>query len=292
MKIFLKIFLCLFSLSLFHGLALTPQAIAEITSRAVILMNMSTGRILYKQNHTKLIPPASLTKVLSMYIAMDMIKAKKLSLKTTTKVSAAAASTGGSRMVLRKNEKITVEKLLIGMAVSSGNNASLALAQCISKSSANFVKLMNKKAKALGLRNTQFKTPHGLPAKDQYTTAYDMLKMARSYMNDHPSAMRFHNMKTFKHNKTLHRSTNKLLGKVKGLNGLKTGWTIASGHNLIFTAKRGNVQLLGVILGGKSRIARDNDAKELLEAGFKSPNSAAKVSQILKKEKLSAAKKR
>ncbi len=290
MKICNRACVCFLSVTLLVGCIYPAQALAKITSRAVILMNMSTGRILYKQNHSHLIPPASLTKVLSMYVAMDLIKAKKLSLGTTTKISAQAAKTGGSRMVLKKNEKITVEKLLMGMAVSSGNNASLALAQLVSKSSSNFVNLMNKKAKALGLRNTTFKNPHGLPAKNQFTTAYDMLKMARSYMKDHPQAMRFHNTRTFKHNNVVHRSTNKLLGKVKGMNGLKTGWTIASGHNLIFTAKRGDVQLLGVILGGKSRIGRDNDAKKLLEAGFKSPNSAAKVAQILGATKYSASK--
>ncbi len=290
MKTCNRVLICFLSVTLLFGLMYPVQALAKITSRSVILMNMSTGRILYKHNHSQLIPPASLTKVLSMYVAMDLIEAKKLSLKTTTKVSAQAAQTGGSRMILKKNEKISVEKLLMGMAVSSGNNASLALAQLVSKSSSKFVELMNKKAKALGLRNTTFKNPHGLPAKNQFTTAYDMLKMARSYMKDHPEAMRFHNTRTFKHNNVVHRSTNKLLGKVEGMNGLKTGWTIASGHNLIFTAKRNNVQLLGVILGGKSRVGRDNDAKTLLEAGFKSPNSAAKVAQILGASKYSASK--
>ncbi len=267
------------------------NAFAEITSRAAMLMNMSTGRILYKQNPYELIPPASLTKVLSMYVAMDMVKDKKVSLNTTTKVSSAAIRTGGSKMRLRKGEKISLEKLLMGMAVSSGNNASLATAQCLSKSSADFVKLMNNKAKKLGMRNSTFKNPHGLPADGQFTTAYDMLKMARSYMRAHPQAMRFHNTKSFVHNGIKHRSTNKLLGTVNGVNGLKTGWTIASGHNLIFTAKRGDVQLLGVILGGKSRVRRDNEARKLLEAGFAAPNSAAKVARKVGKESYSASTK-
>ncbi len=272
-------------------LATASNAFAEITARSAILMNMTTGRILYKQNPYDLIPPASLTKVLSMYVALDMVKNKKTSLKSTTKVSAAAASTGGSKMRLRKGEKITIEKLLMGMAVSSGNNASLATAQALAKSSSDFVSLMNAKAKQLGMRNSTFKNPHGLPADGQFTTAYDMLKMARSYMRAHPQAMRFHNTKSFTHNGIVHKSTNKLLGTVKGVNGLKTGWTIASGHNLIFTAKRGNVHLLGVILGGKGRVKRDNEAKKLIEAGFAAPNSAAKVARKVGKQRYSASKK-
>ncbi len=280
-----------FVLLSFLLLTTANNASAEITARSAILMNMTTGRILYKQNPYDLIPPASLTKVLSMYVALDMVKSKKVSLKTKTKVSSAAARTGGSRMRLRTGEKITIDKLLMGMAVSSGNNASLAAAQHFAKSSQAFVKLMNSKAKQLGMRNSTFKNPHGLPAKGQYTTAYDMLKMARSYIKAHPQAMRYHNTQSFVHNGIVHKSTNKLLGKVNGVNGLKTGWTIASGHNLIFTAKRGNVQLLGVILGGKGRIKRDNEAKQLIEAGFASPDSAAKVARKLGKVNYSASNK-
>ncbi len=277
-----SIFICIFVLTN------VSHALAEITARSAILMNMSTGRILYKQNPYDLIPPASLTKVLSMYVALDMVKNKKISLKSTTKVSSSAIRTGGSRMRLKKGEKITLEKLLMGMAVSSGNNASLACAQQLAKSSQEFVKLMNAKAKQLGMRNSTFKNPHGLPAEGQFTTAYDMLKMARSYLRAHPQAMHYHNTKSFTHNGIVHRATNKLLGKVNGVNGLKTGWTIASGHNLIFTAKRGNVQLIGVILGGKGRITRDNEAKKLIEAGFASPNSAAKVARKIGKANLRA----
>ncbi len=266
----------------------STNAFAELTSRSAILMNMSTGRILYKHNPYELIPPASLTKVLSMYIALDLVKSEQLSLSSTTLVSAEAAATDGSKMLLRRGEQITIDRLLMGMAVASGNNASLAMAQHVTKSSDSFVALMNKKVEQLGMRNTTFKNPHGLPAAGQFTTATDMLKMARSYLRAHPDAMRYHNTQRFTHNGKLHRNTNKLLGKVDGVNGLKTGWTIASGHNLIFTAQRDGVHLLGVILGGASRVKRDSDAMRLLEAGFASPNSAASVSRTLGKDDLKA----
>ncbi len=264
------------------------DALAELTSRAAILMNMSNGRILYKHNPYDLIPPASLTKVLSMYITLDMVKANKISLNKKTKISNAAIRTGGSKMRLRRGESVSINQLLMGMAVSSGNNASQAIAEAVAKNSSSFIKLMNDKAKKIGMRNSVFKTPHGLPAVGQVTTAYDMLKLARSYMNAHPSAMKYHNTRSFRHNKVLHKSTNKLLGQVPGVYGLKTGYTDASGFNLIFTAKRGDVELLGVILGGPTRAIRDEEATKILEAGFASPNSSAKVAQALNKANYSA----
>ncbi len=260
------------------------EAQADLNARSAILMNMSNGRILYKQNPYTPIPPASLTKVMSMFVTFDMVKDKKVSLNRMTKVSAQAAKTGGSKMKLRRGENISVEKLLLGMAVSSGNNASLALAQTLAPSSKAFVNLINQKAQKLGMRNSTFKTPHGLPANGQYTTAYDMLKMARSYMREHPSAMNFHNTRSFEHNKKVHRNTNRLLGQVAGMNGLKTGYTRASGFNLIFTAQRGDVKLLGVILGGASRAGRDLEVMKLLEAGFATPNSSAQVARALNQQ--------
>ncbi len=266
------------------------NASADVNARAAILMNMSNGRILYKQNPYAPIPPASLTKVMSMYITFDMVRDNKTSLNRVTKVNAKAAKTGGSSMRLKAGETISIEKLLLGMAVSSGNNASTVLAQTLAPDSKTFVNMINQKARSLGMKNSTFKTPHGLPAQGQYTTAYDMLKMARSYMRAHPTAMNFHNTRSFEHNKKLHRNTNKLLGRVPGMNGLKTGYTRASGFNLIFTAQRGDVKLLGVILGGTSSAGRDLEVVKLLEAGFATPNSSAQVARALNQQVKNAAR--
>ena len=272
----LTAFCCLICLLLLPG-----TAWARLQVRAAILMNMDTGRILYERNADARIPPASLTKVLTMYIAMDNVRAKRLDLKKNVRVSRAAATTGGSRMHLRSGESLPLEKLLTGMAVASGNDASMAVAQRISTSSRTFVKIMNDKAKALGMKNSVFKTPHGLPAQGQITTARDMLTLARSYILTHPSAMTFHKTRYFSHNGFTMRNTNYLLSEVQGADGLKTGWTNASGYNLIFTAKRGNTRLLGVVMGGKNRDARDRDAARLLEAGFDAPTTPAKVARAI-----------
>lgn len=262
------------------ALLLSPAAAwAKLQVRSAILLNLTTGRVLYEQNADMRIPPASLTKVLAMFIAMDQVRAGKLSLKTNVRISRAAATTGGSRMRLRTGQRVPLEKLLTGMAVASGNDASMAVAQRISTSSRSFVRIMNEKARQLGMKNSVFKTPHGLPAAGQITTARDMLTLARSYILTHPSAMRFHNTRVMHHNGFTIRNTNGLLGNVRGVDGLKTGWIAASGYNLIFTGKRGNTRLLGVVMGGTTKQARDRDARKLLEAGFASPSNAAKVKQ-------------
>ena len=255
---------------------------AKLPVRSAILYNMTTGKVLYEQNADQRIPPASLTKVLSMFIAMDMVKAKKVRLNSTVRVSRTAALTGGSRMHLLTGEKISLDKLLQGMAVASGNDATMAVAQRLGTSSRNFVKLMNTKARQLGMRNSMFKTPHGLPAKGQYTTARDMLTLSRQYLQIHPQARRFHSQQTLRSNNYFIRNTNRLLGTVNGVDGLKTGYTAASGYNLIFTAKRGKTRLLGVVMGGRTGATRDAAARRLLEAGFKNATSPKKVQQSLR----------
>lgn len=276
----MRICRALLALCCITAFLLAPAAAqAKVPVRSAILLNMTTGRILYEQSPDLRIPPASLTKILTMYIAMDQVRAGKLSLQSNVRVSQSAAATGGSRMHLRSGQKIPLEKLLTGMAVASGNDASMAVAQRISTSSRSFVRLMNQKSKQLGMKNSVFKTPHGLPAAGQITTARDMLTLARSYILTHPSAMRFHKTQSFRHTRFTMRNTNALLGNVRGVDGLKTGWTVASGYNLIFTAKRGNTRLLGVVMGGSTKQSRDITARNLLEAGFAAPGNPAKVAQ-------------
>lgn len=263
-------------------LCLPTPAWAQLPVRAAILYNVNTGKILYEYNANVKIPPASLTKVLTMYLAMDAVKAKKIKPGASVRVSRTAATIGGSRMHLRTGEQLPLERLLQGMAVASGNDAAMAVAQRLGTSSRNFVKMMNRKAGQLGMRNSAFKNPHGLPAKGQLTTARDMLAMARNYLRAHPGALRFHSTRLITSNGYQMRNTNKLLGVVPGVDGLKTGWTVASGYNLIFTAKRGKTRLLGVVMGGRSGAARDNAARLLLETGFKFPQSPKRVKQALR----------
>lgn len=248
-------------------------------------MNMNTGRVLYERNADAAIAPASLTKVLAMYVALDTVRTKRVNLKKPVPISRMAAAAGGSRMHLRAGQRVSLDQLLAGMAVASGNDASMAVAQYMGVSGRRFVHLMNQKAKSIGMRHSVFKTPHGLPAKGQVATARDMLTLSRSYLRAHPDALRFHKISSVSHGGVSIRNTNPLLGSVPGVDGLKTGWTVASGYNLIFTAKRNGVRLLGVVMGGATKTRRDGEARRLVEAGFTYPNDPAKVARIIAKRR-------
>uniref|UniRef100_B8DKB4 Serine-type D-Ala-D-Ala carboxypeptidase n=1 Tax=Nitratidesulfovibrio vulgaris (strain DSM 19637 / Miyazaki F) TaxID=883 RepID=B8DKB4_NITV9 len=250
--------------------------------RSAMLLDMSTGRIIYEQNADEPIPPASLTKVLSMYVALDQVRAGKASLKDTVKVSRRAFSTGGSRMFLKQGETLTLDDLLEGMAVSSGNDASVATAEHIGGNVDNFVQMMNAKARALGMKNSVFRNPHGLPAAGQHTTARDMLALSRAYLAQYPEALRYHSTRYIKHNKVITTNKNPLLGNCEGADGLKTGWVFASGYNLISTVKRGKTRLLAVVLGAETTQARAQEVNRLVEAGFRSVAGGGKsVSTLL-----------
>ncbi|MBQ7617684.1 MAG: D-alanyl-D-alanine carboxypeptidase [Desulfovibrio sp.] len=252
--------------------------------RACLLYNLTTGKILYQQNANLQIPPASLTKIMTLYLALDEVKRGKISLKKKIRISRLAANTRGSSMHLRIGERVMLSKLLIGTAVPSGNDAAMAVAQAVSPNLQDFVKKMNQQAKRLGMRSTLFKNPTGLPAPKQLSTVSDMLKLAVSYLRNHPEALPFHKVSTFWHGGRILTTTNPLLGSVCGVNGLKTGWTIASGYNIIVTAEREKVRLICVIMGGKSRVGRDMTARKLIEAGFKAPNSPKGVREVLQRK--------
>ncbi|MCR5815115.1 MAG: D-alanyl-D-alanine carboxypeptidase [Desulfovibrio sp.] len=277
-RTFLSALLVLFALSL-----LCPHITqaARLPVKAAILYNMSTGKVLYQLNENQHIAPASLTKIMTLFLAFDQIQKRKLSLQKRVKISAQAATTRGSSMHLKRGERVPLSKLITGTAVASGNDAAIAVAQTVHPSLATFVKRMNAKAKALKMRQTVFKNPTGLPAQGQISCALDILKLSLAYVRTHPEALSFHELATFTHGGHVLTTTNPLLGAVCGVNGLKTGWTVASGYNIVVTAKRGNTRLMCVIMGGKSRVGRDLTARRLIEAGFKSPASAQGVREAI-----------
>lgn len=249
---------------------------------SAILYDLDNDVILFEQNADERIPPASLTKVLSMFLALDHVSAGHANLDSTVLISRAAARCGGSRMGLRADERVRLEDLLLGMAVSSGNDASMAVAEYVGGSAQAFVNMMNVKARALGMRDSRFLNPHGLPAQGQHTTARDMLTLARAYLRAYPWALRFHNTHLLNHRGQVTWNKNPLLGQYPGADGLKTGWINASGYNLIFTAKQGPKRLLAVILGAPDVRVRGAEACRLLDAGFQvCGNQAVSVAAAL-----------
>lgn len=263
-------------------LTLPALAHAELDVRSAILLDMDTGRILFEQNADTPIPPASLTKILSMFVALDQVSHKQYTLQDMVKISRKAARTGGSRMHLKAYEQVSLDNLLMGMAVSSGNDASEAVAEYIGGSQDNFVRLMNAKARALGMNSSFFANPHGLPAPGQVTTARDMLTLSYYYLATFPDALRYHSTRFLKHNGVVSYNKNPLLGNYKGADGLKTGWVNASGYNLISTAHQGNTRLLAVVLGAENTKTRAREIHRLMEAGFMvARNQVASVSGAL-----------
>lgn len=261
-----RLFQCLACLLLVFAAAGYARAALDVQS--AILMDMGTGRVLYEQNADAPIPPASLTKVMSMCLVMDSIAGGRASLRDDVTVSRAAARTGGSRMALKPYEHVSLDDLLMGMAVSSGNDASAAVAEHIGGSRQQFVSLMNAKAKALGMHSSRFLNPHGLPAPGQVTTARDMLTLSRHYLTRYPHVLRYHSTRYIRHNGVVTYNKNPLLGNYEGADGLKTGWISASGYNLISTARRGDTRLLAVLLGAPDIKARAREIHRLMEAGF------------------------
>lgn len=246
--------------------AIPPASLTKVCS--AIVYDLDNDAILYEQNPDEKIQPASLTKILSMFLALDYMSSGHAAGSDKVLISPAAAMETGSRMGLRPNETVTLEKLLYGMAVSSGNDASYAVAEHVGGSKDAFVKMMNARARQLGMNDSHFANPNGLPAPDQYTTARDMATLARAYLNAHPEAMRFHNTLVLEHGGYRSWNRNPLIGQYPGANGLKTGWVRASGYNIIFTASRGNQHLLAVILGAPDAYLRGAEACRLLDAGF------------------------
>lgn len=263
-------------------LFVSPAASAGLTGvKAAMLVNLGTGAVLFERNPDLPVAPASLAKIMTMYLALDAVRAKKLSLNQKITVSRQAASAGGSAMRLNAGEDVPLVRLLAGMAVASGNDAATAVAEKVGGSIPAFVARMNATAKTLGMRQTRFKNPTGLPAPGQKTSARDLVALCRAYLKKYPQARRFHNMKFFMHKGAVARNTNPLLGRVAGVDGLKTGWTVSSGYNLIVTAKRGQTRLLAVILGAQSKASREQAATRLIEAGFKYPRNPAGARKML-----------
>ena len=246
---------------LFCLLFVSGALAGPINAKSAILMDVTTGRILYEQRADMKIPPASLTKVISMYVAMNAISDRKADYHDKVKISSAAARTGGSRFGLRAGERVTLDKLFYGMAVASGNDASVAVAEHVAGSTSAFVKRMNSLARRLGMKNTRFVNVHGLPAKGQLTTARDMLKLAPAYQAHYPIARKYHLARSVTHRGHTEPNHNPLVGHYTGLDGLKTGWVTAAGYNIIVTARQRGHKLIAVILGAPNSGVRAAEAK-------------------------------
>ena len=241
-----------------------------LTSRAALLMEKTTGQILFAQNEHEALEPASVTKIMTLLLTMDAIDSGAMAYDDVVTVSANAAGMGGSQVFLAEGEKITVEELLKSVCVSSGNDAAVALAEKVSGVTELFVEQMNNRAKGLGMDDTHFVNCTGLTAKGHVTSAYDIALMSRELLTRHPDIRRFTTiwMDTIRDGTFGLANTNKLIRFYDGATGLKTGYTSSAGYCISATAEREGMELIAVIMKGETADKRNTDAKALLNYGF------------------------
>lgn len=246
----------------------------QITSKAALLMDYNTGEIIYALNENEKLPPASVTKIMTLLLTMEAIESGRIKMDDKFVISDNAAGMGGTQMYFEQGETQTVEDLLRAAIIRSANDAAVALGEGISGSSEAFVKLMNDRAKALGMENTHFMNASGLPIDDHYTSAYDIAIMSRELLKYHELGKYFTTymedllVGIDKDDTQTMVNTNRLIRDYDGTTGLKTGRTDAAGYCMSASARRGELHLIAVILGGQTSAIRFNEAKKLLDYGF------------------------
>ncbi len=241
-------------------------------SKSAVLIDSDSGTILYKKNENERLAPASMTKIMSMLLIMEAIDYGNLKWDDEVLISENAASMGGSQVYVQAGETYKVEELLKGIAIASGNDAVVAMAEKISGTTAEFVNLMNKRAAELGAKNTHFVNPHGLDAENHYSTAYDMALIAQELLK-HPKILTYTSIYEDYLQKKDGSSiwlvnTNKLVRFYDGVDGLKTGFTTTAGYCLTATAKKENMRLISVVMGANTSEERTSDTTSLLNYGF------------------------
>lgn len=268
---FIIISLILPSTSLFAQEDIEVANLIE-SSKSAILLEADTGEVIFKENESKRLPPASMTKIMTMLLIMEALHDGTISLDEKVRISEHAASMGGTQIYLEPFEEMTVKDLLKGVAVASANDASVALAERISVTEEAFVEKMNQKAKELGLKDTNFKNATGLPAKEHYTTAHDMAIMAKALLEfeeitDYTKIYEDYLRKGTEDEFWL-VNTNKLVKFYQGVDGLKTGYTSEAKFCLTATAKRNDMRVIAVVMGAETSKDRNRDISNMLDYAF------------------------
>lgn len=246
----------------------TPKE-PSLGARAYLLQDFASGRILAEHNVDERLEPASLTKIMTSYVVFHQLEEGNIKLQDETVVSEKAWRMPGSRMFIEVGSRVTVEDLLQGVIVQSGNDASVALAEHIAGSQEGFAALMNEHARYLGMNDTHFVNAEGLPHSEHYTTARDMAILTRALIARFPSRYLGHAQKEFTYNNIRQPNRNRLLWRDSSVDGVKTGYTKSAGYCLVTSAKRNNMRLVSVIMGSKSPRRRTQETQTLLTYGFR-----------------------
>lgn len=241
----------------------------QIAAKSYLLIDADTGNVIVESNSELPLPPASLTKMMSTYVASHELAKNNIHMNDQVRVSINAWKTGGSRMFIQEGSTVSVEDLLKGIIIQSGNDATIALAEHIAGSESAFADYMNRYAANLGMSNTHFSNATGLPSPDHITTAADLAKLARGIINDFPDHYAWYAEKEFTYNNITQPNRNLLLWRDPSVDGIKTGHTEDAGYCLVASAKREGMRLISVVMGTRSEEARAGESQTLLTYGFR-----------------------
>lgn len=259
-------------------LALTGKAMSQavlipsppqIAGSSYVLMDPKSGRIIMEQNSHERLPPASLTKMMTAYIVERELHEGRISMSDMVPISVKAWQTKGSRTFVREGSTVSVENLLKGVIIQSGNDASVALAEFVAGSEDAFVDIMNQQAQILGMKNTHFENATGLPSPDHFSTAHDLALLAEAIIYDYPENYPLYTEKHFTYNNIRQPNRNTLLWRDDSVDGLKTGHTEEAGYCLVASAKRNETRLIAVVMGTNSEQARAQEVQKMLNYGFR-----------------------
>jgi D-alanyl-D-alanine carboxypeptidase (penicillin-binding protein 5/6) len=248
--------------------AIVPDA-PSVGARAYILSDFDSGRVLAEVNADERMQPASLTKIMTAYVVFEELKQENISMQDKVRVSEKAWRMGGSKMFIEVDTKVSIEDLLKGLIIQSGNDASVALAEFIAGDEGAFADLMNQYAVRLGMTGSHFVNSSGLPDPEHYTTARDTATLAAAMIRDFPELYKMHAMKEYEYNGIVQHNRNKLLWRDESVDGLKTGYTESAGYCLAASAERDQMRLISVVMGSETERSRARESIALLSYGFR-----------------------
>jgi D-alanyl-D-alanine carboxypeptidase (penicillin-binding protein 5/6) len=256
---------------LFSLVFVTPVLAFDVATDSAILLEVETGQVLFEKNADRKLPPASITKIMSLLITMEKLEEGSISLDDKVTISRYAQSMGGSQIYLKANTQVELEKLLKAVTIASGNDASVAIAEYIAGTYSNFIAMMNDKAQELGMNSTNFVNSTGLPDPNHYSTARDISIMAKE-LSKYPQVLEWASIWTetiqLPNRKAMLVNTNSLINKYPSMDGLKTGHTQEAGFCLASTAKKGDTRLISIVLQGETLTEREESTTRLLDYGF------------------------
>jgi len=247
---------------------LIPAA-PSIAAKSYVLLDFNSRKVIAEKNADLRLAPASLTKIMTVYVIFRELESGHLTLDEKVTISKKAWQTPGSRMFVEVNKQVSIENLLQGVIIQSGNDASVALAEHVAGDEATFSAMMNQHAERLGMLDSHFENSMGLPSKNHYTTARDLAKLTVAVIEEFPDYYRWDSKKEFTFNNITQPNRNKLLWRDKSVDGVKTGYTEEAGYCMVASAKREEMRLISVVMGTASANARANESQTLLNYGFR-----------------------